>query len=294
MTAPRRPTRRELLALGGAAGLAWALAGCGTDPRPGSTLARSLADPDGDGLLAAAPGVPLRDRTELGGGGPPLRTLVSLAQLTDPHVRDAQSPARVPFLDRLGPRVGGAFRPHETLTAQVLAATVAAVNDWGEAEAVLVTGDLIDSAQRNELDWALTLLRGGSVVPDSGRPGYVGVQTASVPDPVYYRPDVDAPRHPGLLQRAMRPVRSPGLRAPWRPALGNHDVLVQGELAPSPAITAVATGEQLLVAPQLDLARLAADGTIDRERVDALLSAGVPGDSLRVPADSRRAHLSAA
>jgi 3',5'-cyclic AMP phosphodiesterase CpdA len=295
VTARRGPTRRELLALAGAGGLAWALGGCGSDSqRPGSTLARSLADPDGDGLLASAAGVPLRDRTELGGGGRPRRTLASLAQLTDPHVRDAQSPARVPFLDRLGPRVGGAFRPHETLTAHVLAATVAAIDDWDDAEAVLVTGDLIDSAQRNELDWALTLLAGGSVAPSSGGPGYAGVQAASIPDPVYYRPDVDAPRHPGLLRRALRPIHSPGLRAPWWPALGNHDLLVQGELAPSPTITAVATGDRLLVAPELDLAALARAGTLDRDRVDALLRAGVPGDSLRVPADARRAHLSAA
>jgi hypothetical protein len=98
-----------LALLGG--GLAWVLGGCGGDAPPGSTLARSLVDPDGDGLLAPGPGVPLRDRTDLGGGGRPQRVLASLAQLTDPHVRDAQSPARVPFLDRLGPRFGGAFVP---------------------------------------------------------------------------------------------------------------------------------------------------------------------------------------
>jgi 3',5'-cyclic AMP phosphodiesterase CpdA len=285
-------TRREALAvLGG--GLAWALAGCGSDPRPGSTLARSLVDPDGDGLLEDGPPVPLRDRTELGGGGRPQRVLARLAQVSDVHVRDAQSPARVPFLDRLGPRLGSAFRPHEALTAQLLAATVASVNDWGEADAVLVTGDLIDSAQRNELDWALALLRGGSVAPDSGADGYSGVQSASNPDPLYYRPRVDAPRHAGLLTRALRPVKSPGLRASWWPALGNHDILVQGDVAPSPAITAVATGDRLVLAPDVDLGRFAERTTLSREEVDALLRGGVPGDAVRVPADARRAHLSA-
>lgn len=140
-----RPTRREALALLGG-GMAWALAGCGSEPRPGSTLMRSLVDPDGDALLASGPGVPLMDRRDLGGGGRPQRVLARMAQLADPHVRDAQSPARVPFLDRLGPRLGSAFRPHELLTAQLLAATVASVNEWGEADAVLVSGDLIDSA----------------------------------------------------------------------------------------------------------------------------------------------------
>ena len=132
---------------------------------------RSLVDPDGY-VLQSGPGMPLLDRDDLGGGGRPQRVLARIAQLADVHVRDAQSPARVPFLDRLGPRLGSAFRPHELLTAQLLAAAVASVNDWGEADAVLVSGDLIDSAQRNELDWALTLLGGGTVVPDSGARGY--------------------------------------------------------------------------------------------------------------------------
>jgi 3',5'-cyclic AMP phosphodiesterase CpdA len=289
----RGRTRREALALVGGAALAWTVAGCGSDPRPGSTLARSLVDPDGDGLLAGGPAVPLRDRTELGGGGRPGRVLARLAQVSDLHVRDAQSPGRVPFLDRLGPRLGSAFRPQETLTAQLLAATIASVNDWGEAEAVLLTGDLIDSAQRNELDWALELLDGGSAVPDSGGDGYAGVQSASNPDPLYYRPQVDAPRHPGLLSRALRPVNSPGLRAPWWPALGNHDILVQGEVAPSAAITSVATGDRLVVAPDVDLGRFAERTRLSRDEVDSLLRGGVPGDAVRVHADARRAHLSA-
>jgi 3',5'-cyclic AMP phosphodiesterase CpdA len=288
----RGRTRREALALFGGV-VAWTVAGCGSDPRPGSTLVRSLADPDGDGLLVDGPAVPLRNRTELARGGRPERVLARVAQVSDIHVRDAQSPARVPFLDRLGPRLGAAFRPQEALTAQLLAATVGSVNDWGEADAVLVTGDLIDSAQRNELDWALTLLGGGSAVPDSGGDGYQGVQSASNPDPLYYRPQVDAPRHPDLLSRALRAVRSPGLRAPWWPALGNHDILVQGEVAPSAAITAVATGDRLLLTPDFDLGRFSERTRLSRDEVDALLGGGVPGDAVRVRADARRAHLSA-
>lgn len=289
---PRRRTRREALALLGGAAV-WALAGCDDSPRPGSTLGRSLTDHDGDGLLDSGRGVPLRDRTDLGGGGHSGRVLTRLAQLSDPHVRDAQSPARVPFLDRLGPRVGSAFRPQETLTAHVLAATVDSINNWGEAEAVLMTGDLIDSAQRNELEWALGLLAGRDVRPDSGRRGYAGVQSPRNPDPLYYRPDVDAPRHPGLLERALEPVRSHGLDAPWWPVLGNHDLLVQGELAPSAAITAVATGDRLLISPAQELGDLARGGLLSRGEVDRLLERGLPGDAIRVPADPRRAHLSA-
>ena len=137
-----RPTRREALALAGG-GLAWALGGLRLEPAARVDAAcGTLVDPDGDGLLARGRGRaaarPDRARRRRARRRPDREPRAA----TDPHVRDAQSPARVPFLDRLGPRLGGAFRPHETLTVQVLAAAVAAVNDWGEAQAVLVTGDL--------------------------------------------------------------------------------------------------------------------------------------------------------
>jgi hypothetical protein len=289
----RRPTRRELLAAAGAAGAA-ALLGCGGGggPRPGSTLRSSLTDPDGDGLLDRGAGLALRDRTELAARSATGATLASVAQVSDLHVRDAQSPGRVAFLDRLGPRLGSAFRWHETLTTQVVAATVDAVNAARPA-AVLVTGDLADSAQRNELEWALTLLRGGTLRPDSGRRGYQGVQDAAIADPLYYRPDVDAPRHPGLLDRAVAPVRSAGLHAPWHVVLGNHDVLVAGELAPTAATRAAATGDRLLVTPAASLLDRLRAGQLTPAEIDALLRAGLEGDALRVAPDPARTQLGA-
>lgn len=293
----RRVTRRDALATG-ALGLAGLITGCGSsraDARPGSTLGRSLADPDGDGLLAFAPGVALVDRTDLGTGGrrgAPGRPVATLAQLTDVHIRDAQSPARVAYLDRLGPRFGSAFRPQEALTTPLLAAALASI-DAARADAVLITGDIVDSAQRNELGWALGLIAGGNVRPDSGRRGYEGVQAASSPDPLFYRPDLDAPRHAGLLRRAVAPVRSAGLRAPWYPALGNHDVLVQGALAPTAATRVVATGDRMVIAPDRELLDLGRRGRLSRAQVDALLEAGLPGRSIAVSPDRDRSQLAA-
>jgi 3',5'-cyclic AMP phosphodiesterase CpdA len=294
VTARRHTTRREVLAAAGASALAALLASCGdTDSAaPGSTLRRTLGDPDGDGLLQARPALPLRDRAELAAAAPAGATIATLAQVSDLHVRDAQSPGRVAFLDRLGPRLGSAFRWHETLTVHVVAATVDAVNA-ARPDAVLVTGDLVDSAQRNELEWALTLLRGGTIDPDSGRPGYQGVQAATIADPLYYRPDVDAPRHPGLLRRATAPVRSTGLQAPWHPVLGNHDILVAGELAPTAATRGAATGDRLLVTPDDALLQQLRGAAPTRAQVDALLRAGLPGDAIRVAPDARRTQLAA-
>lgn len=292
----RPRTRRELLTGAAAAAL---LAGCGggrssgAGPLPGSTLARTLVDPDGDGLLSTGPGVPLLDRTELAPRARAGRTLATLAQVSDLHVRDAQSPGRVAFLDRLGPRLGSAFRWHEALTAHAVAATVEAVNA-ARPDAVLVTGDLVDSAQRNELEWALTLLRGGTVRTDSGAPGYQGVQQASIADPLYYRPDVDAPRHPGLLARATAPLRSPGLHAPWHAVLGNHDILVQGEVAPTARTRAAATGDRLLVTPSQALLEELRGVTLTRGEIDRLLAAGLDGDAIRVAPDAARTQLGAA
>jgi hypothetical protein len=287
--------RREFLT--GGVALAALLAGCGGaggDPGPGSTLLRTLTDPDGDGLLHAGPGVPLLDRTELAPRAAVARgrPLAAFAQLSDLHVRDAQSPGRVAFLDRLGPRLGSAFRWHETLTAHTVAATIEAINNT-RPQAVLVTGDLVDSAQRNELEWALTLLDGGTLSTDSGARGYQGVQAQTIPDPLYYRPDVDAPRHPGLLARAAAPLRSAGLHAPWRPVLGNHDILVAGEIAPTAATRAAATGDRLLVTPAPSLLRELQGAEPTRAQVDRLLAAGLEGDAIRVAPDPARTQLSA-
>jgi 3',5'-cyclic AMP phosphodiesterase CpdA len=243
--------RRARAALAVAAALALGACGSGGEPdraaTGGSTLDATLRDPDGDGALAPADGEPLR-LPDGGAAGEPAERLARLAQITDAHVRDEESPARVPFLDRFGAPLSSTFRPQEALTLQVLAATVDAVNA-AEPDAVIQTGDLADNAQRNELVQAMTVLRGGRANPDSGAPGVDphAPQRASNPDPFLYRPAVDAPRHPDLLAAAQRPFAAPGLDAPLHSVLGNHDVLVQGELVPDARTQALAVGDRAVV-----------------------------------------------
>ena len=242
----RRITRRA--ALGEAALGALLLAGCGGSggtgaSRSGSTLVSTWVDPVGDGQLRVGPGEALVDRTELGRRAAGASVLATFAHVTDAHVLDASSPARVTFLNRLGPPFQSTFRPQETLTTQVLAGAVAAIRRLGP-QLVIQGGDLIDNDQHNELAHALAVLRGGAVRPGSGRDGYFGVQLASDPDPFYYRPDLDAPRYPGLLRKAVREFSSPGLDAPNYPVLGDHDVLVAGEIVPTPLTQSLAVGDQ--------------------------------------------------
>jgi 3',5'-cyclic AMP phosphodiesterase CpdA len=268
-----------------------ALAGCGGEsasaPPATSTLHTTLVDHDGDGFLERGRGEPLTGRE----GG---RVLATFGQLTDTHVRDEESPARVPFLDRLGPPLTSTFRPQEAFSTQVLDAAVRALARE-RPEAVVITGDIVDSAQENELDQALAVLRGEVVRPDTGGPGYDGVQAAANPDPFYFRPDHDAPRHPGALAAAQRRFRAAGLRVPWYPAVGNHDVLVQGEVPASDAIEEVATGDRLVtgIDPSFQPPTLDEDEAPDAVR--SLLADGeLFGRTETVAADPTRRHLAPA
>ena len=292
-------TRREAILLGAGALLT---AGCGS-ARPvagptGSTLASTWIDSGGTGTLSPGPGEALIARAGLGSPRAAEGVIATLAHVTDAHVLDASSPARVPFLDRLGAPFESTFRPQETLTGQVLAGAARAIRAFGP-DAVIQGGDLIDNDQQNELTWALAALRGGLVVPDR----YYGVQLASDPDPFYYRPDLDAPQHPGLLSRASRPFLSAGAGVPVYPVLGDHDILVAGEIVPTAETRALAVGDEALweLPPGLSLppgTSLTAGGSPDGPPlpglVNGFLARALAGAKVRMPADPSRREMSAA
>ncbi len=190
-----------------------------------------------------------------------------LVHLTDLHVTDAQSPARFEFVnamagDRRYRELLTMQRPHEMLNAHAIAAMVRAINDLeagpvtgARPSVVVMTGDAIDNTQHNELANFFALLDGGTVRPDSGAPGYEGVQLASWPGSLFWKPNGPAdgddfqrelgfPRHPGMLDQAVRPFESPGLTIPWLRCYGNHEQVCQGVGVVTPALVAAMAGSR--------------------------------------------------
>ena len=186
--------------------------------------------------------------------------------MTDLQLADVQSPTRFEFLNRYfaDPRYAGLVpvqRPQEALTPHAVDATLRTVNAvrgpaTGQPPALAVTtGDAIDNAQWNEVQAFLALFDGGRVAPDSGGPGYAGVQALDWPDDIFWKPDGDGPHgpdffrrelgfphHPGLLEAAMREFTAGGLAMPWLSCFGNHEALNQGVGMQTPALAAALTG----------------------------------------------------
>jgi metallophosphoesterase (TIGR03767 family) len=207
--------------------------------------------------------------------GESVTPLACLVHLTDLHICDAESPARIEYLDRLGDpdsplreEIGhvGSYRPQEILTMQVADAMVRTVNEiergpitGAPVDAVLLTGDVTDNAQANELSWYRGLLDGGSVAARSGddaRSSWVGVSDADSWDERYWHPDgppagiapdrpteVEGfPRCPGLIDAARADFDTPGLRHRWVSVHGNHDGLLQGTLPADEVARSFAVG----------------------------------------------------
>ena len=194
------------------------------------------------------------------------RVRASIAHLTDLHVTDVQSPARFEFINReyLDPRFRELLpmhRPQETLNAHAIAAMVRALNGIEKGpiagapiNLAIMSGDGVDNAQSNELATLAALLDGGVVCADSGGERYEGVQSPEWPDDFFWKPDgsVNAgdlmtsgygfPHLPGLLERALRPFTSPGLRVPWLGCHGNHEEVSQGVGILTPELASAMVG----------------------------------------------------
>jgi hypothetical protein len=247
-----------------------AAAGVSLDVPPAPAAERTRGAPGHELAEAAAPkpaaGAPLGDPVHVVRHAPGAhaatgrhgrrRSLAYFAHLTDTHIADEASPARHERLFGRGRMFGGFWRPQEAFGPHVIDQAVRAVNRrrisavpsaGGPAPLgfALVTGDLADNAQVNELRWAVRVLDGGRVDPFSGRRIGAGNRCGAPPAvrrrlnravaQRRYAGVAASRRHlarwPGALDLAQRPFVAEGLAVPWFSARGNHDALAQGTTA---------------------------------------------------------------
>lgn len=346
-----RPSRRDLLraaSLGGVAVAAppvffpgrRAAAAKPVDPRRTTldrTVLRAAQELRAGGyrLLTHGPGEPHVVRDDLGATPSPGRAtrrkaVSTFVQFTDMHVLDAQSPARVEFLDRYSDPPGeqipfeAAWRPQEPLTLHLADAIVRGMRSVGRGpvtgrpfEFTICTGDNTDNTQYNETRWFVDVMDGRLVTPDSGDPAtWEGVADGDpgTYDVHYWHPDgtpsgktddhgralYGFPTVTGLLDAARKPFQARGVGMRWYAVFGNHDPLLQGN---APAFydaggTEVPTGFATIATGPLKVVGLPAGlspedaqrGLIEQD--PGVLTALLTGPARTVTADPDRRPLS--
>ena len=201
--------------------------------------------------------------------------LAAIIHTSDWHICDHESPARQEYMDRFFDSDSpyqtvlgfiGTYRAHEAFTSHVAEVMIETLNeiDAGpvsgrKIDAVVITGDVTDNGQSNELAMYLDLLDGRKVDPSGGRAQseWVGAAIGDKRDERYWHPEGEAqgsvdlptrkfgfPTIPGLIDQARMPFDAVGLIHPWLSVHGNHDALLQGVVAPTPELDALAIGDE--------------------------------------------------
>ncbi len=182
--------------------------------------------------------------------------VLRFVQVSDVHIidDDAPPPIRVDPGDEVFYGSGissGAARPQEEYTDELLDGIIRAINDvhaLDELAFVLMTGDNIDNQLENELmrfidNWDGTYSTVGPVTGNECKPDG---QSESVDDDSNDVDDACTHLPDGFVPTGL----APGL--PWFVAFGNHDGLIQGNVAPQPSFRELAAqfGRYFLSQPE--------------------------------------------
>lgn len=147
------------------------------------------------------------------------QSLLFFGHITDVHIIDEESPARYAVLDSILTALdisSSGFHPQEALlfsSTDSMIRTLNRISLQANFDFLLNTGDSIDNAHKIELDWFSTAINGGMIDPDSGKND----------DPIA-----------GPGNDGNDPLKAQGLLSniPFYAAVGNHDVLYQGNIPP--------------------------------------------------------------
>ncbi len=214
------------------------------------------------------------------------RPLAGFKQISDVHVIDEESPARVEFFDQCSTPFTSAYRIQEAMSTQVGDSMLRRLRKIKRGPATGVplrfyvsTGDNIDNNQLNEQRWFIRLLDGDRVHPNSGGPGYHG----------YTQEQFDQALPIETLKEAQEPFDAVGAEVPWFAVLGNHDGLVQGNARRNDPFNQIATGGLKPFKP-LNEAQNCPDDPESGEDTLTGLTTALGTDARAVPADDKR-HL---
>ncbi|MEA2498709.1 MAG: hypothetical protein QOH26_1114 [Actinomycetota bacterium] len=216
------------------------------------------------------------------------RPLAAFKHISDVHVVDEESPARVEFLDQCESPFSAAYRVQEAMSTQVgnsmleqLAKIKTGPVTGARMSFLVSTGDNIDNKQLNEERLFIDLLDGEMVNPNSGGPTYDG----------YTKEQFAEALETSILEKAQEPFDSVGVGGPWYAVLGNHDGLVQGNAPSNEVFNSIAVGGTKPFR-SLSANEDCPDNPDDGQQMLDALVAAIGTDGRPVPADPQRQFLS--
>lgn len=213
------------------------------------------------------PGQPLVDvdGAPVGAVGDDEQSVLYLAHVSDLHLTDVESPARLDFFidaaeDPRHEQVLPVARPQQLTSVHASVAALHSIDQLPasprsgrDIDVAVFTGDLIDNAQQNEMDLLMSAVSGGTLQPFAEPNKVAGTQTETWNDAQVWRPhDADNlwvrrfgfPHNPGLISAIAAPFLAPTLQTPSYFVRGNHDGLLAGTVAWTPVAEELASGSE--------------------------------------------------